>query len=185
MFKHRKVTILFLLLTASVNLIYFFRFVLYPANTKVVIADNLVELSPKITNENPLTQSFFGDNVLLKEIGIFFSTYNGTCEGDLEISIRDSSNEIYETKIKTSNLDDNQYHVISDINIYLKRNEPYTFVIHPLSEKGGVSGWRDQNGQIVSFYQYTPKYDLSNWICTNISFACINLLICRLLLFLR
>lgn len=183
--KIRKLQILFMLLTILVNVIVYLRFVKYPQNRTQLFGEELSVLSGEINMENNISQNFTAAGAKLVSMEIFFSTYARENIGETTIAIKNHKQNIFETKINNSLVIDNAYQKIETGQVLLREGQTYCITVSSSIKEGGISAWKDKQGQLVAKVEYEQMFGIEQWICVNVAFGCANYLLCSLWKLLR
>lgn len=176
-----KIKLLLFVLTLFVNLIIYFRFVKFPICFTQILGEELATLTDEITIDNTVTQTFIATECNLDNIEIYFSTYNRKNIDNTVIKIVHGDEEITSFALDNSSLLDNSYATVSMNNILLEKNEQYTLLLQSNLTEGGVTAWKDGDGQLVSRINYVNKLTARKFIIINIGFFVINYMLCSLL----
>lgn len=182
--KKRTIYII-LLLTAVLNSIIFFRFIMYPMFQEQIISEDLVKLTGEINVNNTVSEIFIAQDNYINKIEIFFSTYDRVNDGVTEVSILEGEDIIYRDVIHNNEVLDNSYKVINTENISTKKGEEYQIRISSLEDKNGISAWKDNEGKLVAKVIYEKKLELINIFQINIVFLGINTFLIKLIKYLK
>lgn len=185
MHKKKKDLLLIIFLMIIVNLIVYVRFIKYPIIQEQIIGEQLSELTGEINNNNSISEQFIAKDNAIKEISIFFSTYNRENTGITKLEVLENNKSIYHTDINNKDILDNEYYNINRDIVEVKKGEKYELVISSDLQEGGVTAWRDKENHLVAKITYEVPMTWLYLIKINLIFLILNIFIVKFIRYLR
>lgn len=182
----KKYWLLFFVLMCIVNLVMFFNHYSNGTINKFNIGVNLVNLTGEIQKDTPVSSSFVGNGEIPLQLEVFFSTYARENSGEIFVTISDDKEVICECSSDMELIGDNQFFSWDLKNCKaLNKGSEYTISVHSNVTENGISGWTDENGNLVASIYTAKTLSAVQIIIFNLFYAVVNYVFCLLLYLLR